>query len=134
MTNKKNFGKVTVKVAGTTFDGRQGKLWNLRKADNAGKPCFLMLRREKNNERDPHAIAVRANVDGTICKIGYVPANVACWLSKYMDDGKVVRVYRAEKDAKFVHGNKGSNLGVSMKIVYELYNAETAVAKAEVEA
>lgn len=134
MTNK-IFGKVIVNVAGTTFEGRQGKLWNLRKAENAGKTCYLTLRREENNERDANAIAVIAHVEDenkkTAFKVGYVPANVAGWLAKRMDAGMIVRAYRAEKDAKFVHGNKGVNLGIAMKIVYEVAAKETAVVEAE---
>ena len=134
MTNNKTFGKVTVKVAGTTFEKRQGKLWNLRKAENAGEKCYCTLRREPKNDRDTNAIAVIAHIeDGATCKIGYVPANVACWLAKRMDAGLIVRAYAEDTGAKFVHGNKGQNLGATIKIVYEIAQAEAAVAPAETE-
>lgn len=136
MTNK-TFAKVNVNVAGTTFDNRQGKLWNLRKAENAGKKCYCTLRREPKNERDVNAIAVIAHVEtedkNTAFKIGYVPANVACWLAKRMDAGLIVRAYAENKDAKFVHGNKGQNLGATIKIVYEIAPTEAAVAEVEAE-
>lgn len=131
MTNK-IFGKVNVKVAGTTFEGRQGKLWNLRKAENAGNKCYCTLRREPKNERDVNAIAVIAHIEeGATCKIGYVPANIACWLAKRMDAGLIVRAYAEDKNAKFVHGNKGQNLGATIKIVYEIAPTEVAVASTE---
>lgn len=136
MTNtNKVFGKVTIRVAGTTFEGRQGKLWNLRKAENAGKHVYITLRREPNNERDKNAIAVLAHIEDekkiVAFKIGYVPANVACWLAKRMDAGLIVRAYAEDKGAKYVHGNKGQNLGATIKIVYEIAETEKAVATVE---
>lgn len=119
----KTFGKVTTKVAGVTFKNRQGKLWNLRKAENAGQKVFCSLRREPNNEYDRCAIAVLAHTENSTFKIGYVPKNIAIWLAPRMDNGLLVRAYATEKNAKFVHGNKGQNLGVSIKIVYELTEA-----------
>lgn len=138
-TGKKLFGKVITKVAGTTFEGRQGKLWNLRKAQNEGKKCYLMLRRNLNNSHDKNAIEVLAHIDGEDVKnptfrIGYVPASISCWLAPRMDSGFIVRAYAEEKDKPFVHGNKGVNLGVTMKVVYELGANEVAVAEAEAEA
>lgn len=131
MTNK-TFGKIEIAVAGVTFENRQGKLWNLRKAENAGQNVYCSLRREPKNERDTNAIAVIAHTENSNFKIGYVPANVACWLAKRMDNGLVVRAYATDKGAKFVHGNKGQNLGVALKVVYELGANE--VAKAELDA
>lgn len=122
------FGKVTFNVAGVTFEKRQGKLWNLRKAESdPNRKIFLSLRREKNNERDKNAIAVIAHVSGgkhPAFKIGYVPANVAGWLAPRMDNGLMVRAYAKSKDAKFVHGGNGRNLGVTLKVVYELMPSE----------
>ena len=128
--SKPAFGKITFNVAGVTFEKRQGKLWNLRKAENdPTKKIFLSLRREKNNERDKNAIAVIAHISEgkqPIFKIGYVPANVAGWLAPRMDNGLIVRAYSKTKDAKFVHGGNGHNLGVTLKVVYELLPSEVA--------
>lgn len=125
------FGKVIVKVAGTTFDNRQGKLWNVFKAEKAGKKVQMYLRREPKNERDEHAIAVIARIeDGAFAKIGYIPADKARWMSTYMDNGLTVRAYAPEKGAKFVHGNKNVNLGVTLKVVYEIPAKAVAVAEA----
>lgn len=135
MANNKIFGKVTCNVAGTTFEGRQGKLWNLRKAQNEGKKCYLMLRRDPKNSHDPNAIEVLAHIEGDVKHptflVGYVPAKVSCWLAPRMDKNLVVRAYAKQKNAPFVHGSKDVNLGVAMKIVYELEANEVAVAKAE---
>lgn len=127
MTERKLFGKTVINVTGTTFNGRQGVLWNLRKHD---KDAYITLRRERKNEKDPNAIAVIAHTKDTKPgKIGYVPANIAAWLAKYMDEGMIVRAYRAEKDAEFVIGNgrknKG-NLGCKLRIVYELRPTDIA--------
>ena len=136
--SKPAFGKITFNVAGVTFEKRQGKLWNLRKAENdPTKKIFLSLRREKNNERDKNAIAVIAHISEgkqPIFKIGYVPANIAGWLAPRMDNGLIVRAYPKSKDAKFVHGgnaflnNERHNLGVTLKVVYELLPSEVAIA------
>ncbi len=128
--SKPAFGKITFNVVGVTFEKRQGKLWNLRKAENdPTKKIFLSLRREKNNERDKNAIAVIAHISEgkqPIFKIGYVPANIAGWLAPRMDNGLIVRAYPKSKDAKFVHGGNGHNLGVTLKVVYELLPSEVA--------
>ena len=124
------FGKITFNVVGVTFEKRQGKLWNLRKAEyDPTKKVFLSLRREKNNERDKNAIAVIAHIsDGKqpVFKIGYVPANIAVWLAPRMDNGLMVFAYAKSKNAKFVHGGNGHNLGVTLKVVYELLPSEVS--------
>ena len=128
--SKMAFGKITFNVAGVTFEKRQGKLWNLRKAENdPTKKVFLSLRREKTNERDKNAIAVIAHTGSgkqPIFKIGYVPANIAGWLAPRMDNGLMVRTYAKSTNAKFVHGGSGRNLGVTLKVVYELLPSEVA--------
>lgn len=114
---KNAFGKLTVKAAGVTFDNRPGKLWNIRKYMCTGAPITTMLRREPGNERDPHAIAVLVKTDTTVAKIGYVPANIAFWLSQKMDNGLSVRAYHG-----YVTGGAGKakNLGFTFEIVHEI--------------
>lgn len=113
----KTFGKLNVKAAGVTFEGRPGKLWNIRKYMCTGAPITTMLRREPGNERDPHAIAVLVQTDQTVAKIGYVPANIAFWLSQKMDQGLSVRAYHGT-----VTGGTGKakNLGFTFEIVHEI--------------
>lgn len=114
------YGKVTIRTAGTTFENRQGILWNLRKHE---KNAYLTLRREKNNPNDPNAIAIIAHPEGTRPgKIGHVPKETAKWLAKYMDEGSLVRAYRVKTNAPYVigAGTKTCSLGCQLKIVYEL--------------
>lgn len=126
------FNKIVFNVAGVTFENRQGKLWNLRKAEldkNRKQKVWLSLRREKTNMRDSNAIAVIAHVPGAkqpAFKIGYVPANIASWLAPRMDAGLMVRVYAKQNGAPFVHGGHGANLGVTIKVVYQLMDSELA--------
>ena len=121
----KTFGKITVKAKGVTFDGRPGKLWNIRKYMGTGAKITTMLRREPKNERDPHAIAVLVQTDQTVAKIGYVPANTAFWLSQKMDQGLSVRAYNG-----LVTGGQGNakNLGFTFEIVHEIPSVTTVPA------
>lgn len=113
------FGKILTKTAGTTFDGRQGKLWNVRKAADRGEPIVTMLRREPENPYDSNAIAVlvQAGRKGTVAKVGYVPANTAFWLAKKMDAGLVVRAFKG-----VVTGGSGKakTLGFAFEICHEI--------------
>lgn len=131
---KKVFGKVNVKAAGVSFEGRQGKLCYLRKHED---DAYLTLRREKGNAADPNAIAVIAHVKGgTTCKVGYVPAKTARWLAAYMDAKQIVRCCRVKDEMgnpmPYVTGHaktwKTSLVGCQFAIVYEL--PEKALAKA----
>lgn len=120
--------KIEVKVAGTTFNNRQGKLWNLRKNE---KDAYVMLRREINNEHDKNAIAVIAVTGKTHAKIGYVPANVALWLAPKLDAHQFVRVYRPDSKQFVTGGTKNcKNLGCTIKIVYDIEKPVMQVAPA----
>lgn len=75
-----------VNVTGTSYNNRQGKLWNLRK--NADK-AYVSLERMPKNEADPNAIKVIAHVKGQRpFEIGFLPANVAATLAPIMDSQK----------------------------------------------
>lgn len=115
--------KIEINVAGTTFEGRQGKLWNLRKHDEG---AYVMLRREKNNTHDANAIAVIAVTGTTHAKIGYVPADIALWLAPKMDNNLLVRAYRPAS-GKFVTGgnNKNMKLGCTIAIIFDVTKVET---------
>ena len=123
MNTKKTFGHTYINVAGVTFDNHQGALWNLRKHENG---AYLTLRREKTNEKDACAIQVIAHCKDTKpAKIGYVPRKTALWLSKLMDEKKIVRCgHRRENGipVPFVTGSgrDGYNLGCTLSIAYEL--------------
>lgn len=122
--------KIEFNIAGTTFEGRQGKLWNLRKHD---KGAYVMLRREKNNKYDPNAIAVIAVTGKTHSKIGYVPKDKALWLAPKMDAGLLVRAYRPAS-GKFVTGGSGKckTLGCTISVVFDITQVKVpALALAE---
>lgn len=127
---KKIFGKANMNIAGTTFNGRQGKIWALRKA----KSAFLTVRRDPNNEFDKNAVKVLAHITTvnnakSVFEIGYIPKEKAEWVAKAMDDGKIVRISKYE----VVGGGKAS-LGVKITIAHELFETEVtapAVAPAE---
>ena len=125
-----NFAKLTnIKTAGTTFEGRQGKLINARTQIQKGSDFTVMLRREPRNERDCHAIAVLLKTGDSVAKIGYVPANTAFWLSQKMDAGKTVRAC----NPTMVGGSgRATNIGVHFDIVHELDDMQTAAPAAAV--
>lgn len=112
----RKFGKIQTAARGVMIDKRQGKLWNVRKYTANGNPIITMLRREPNNPRDPHAIAILVKTDKTVAKIGYVPANIAFWLSKRMDSGLIVRAI----DGKVTGGRKVKNLGFKFTVMHEI--------------
>ena len=121
---KKIFGKAKMNVTGTTFENRQGKLQNLRKAESA----FLTVRRDKKNENDENAVKVLAhtvskNGKRSVFCIGYIPADKAVWVGPALDAGKIVRI----TNFKVVGGGKAT-LGCQITLAHELYEVEEAIA------
>lgn len=122
----KIMGKKEIKVVGVTFDGRQGKLWNLKKnLDGA----WLSLERRAADE-DKNRIYVIANVkDQRPFRIGTIPTNISFWLAPKMD----AAIARAEKnntkpaneylvrltDFEIVGGGN-MYLGVRANLIYEI--------------
>lgn len=123
MTNK-IFGKIIVKTAGTSFENRQGKLWNVRKFMAKQNSIIVMLRREPHNEHDPKAIAVLVKTGKTVAKVGYVPSDIAFWLAPKMDNGLIVR---ANGGAVTGGSGKAKNLGFTFSIAHEIPSAAAAV-------
>lgn len=121
MNTNITFGKMTVKAAGVTFQERQGKLWNIKKYAKAHDGRIItMLRREKNNQYDPNAIAVLVQTDTTVAKIGYVPADIAVWLAKKMDAGLTVRAYHGHVTDGLRTTPKNKTLGFTFDICHEI--------------
>ncbi len=120
---KKTFGKINIKITGTTFEGRQGKLWMLRKHEDG---AYLTLRRDKKNTFDENAIRVIAHAPGCrACCIGYVPKETSSWLHKCLDEKKIVRCNHIKDNGKnmpFVtgKGKQNKHLGCQLSIAYEL--------------
>jgi hypothetical protein len=113
----KRFGKVATKAYGVTYDKRQNNLWNVRKYTAKGYPITTMLRREPNNERDPHAVAVLVQTDATVAKIGYLPTDQAFWVSQKIDRGLIVHAINGH-----VTGGAGGSkiLGFSFTILHQI--------------
>ena len=119
---KKIFGKATMKLAGVSFDNRQGKLQNVRTA----KSAFLTVRRDKKNEKDPNAVKVLAHTTSkngkkSVFCIGYIPAEKAVWVANALDNNKIVRISKFE-----ITGGGKATLGCNITLVHELYETEVA--------
>ena len=111
MARTKYDNQKTIRVAGVTFDGRQGKLVTLKKASNG---AYLTLRRERSNPHDPNAVAVIAVLpNGTHMKIGYVPKSHNAELARILDSGERTRVRQFA-----VIGGAGYNYGCEMKVAF----------------
>lgn len=122
---KKVFGITSAKVAGVTFDGGQGKLWYLRKNIEG---AYLTVRHEKGNERDKNAVAVIAHCPSTNrhFQIGYMPREKALWMSRNLDAGLAIYVRSFE-----ITGGRNTNLGVTVRLNYELPNVNIALVEQE---
>ena len=83
----KFYQEFVTKIAGTSFENRIGKIWNVQKNIKAGNDVSIFLRRERTNEYDANAIAVIAKTGTTYAKLGYIPAKEAEWLAPRMDAG-----------------------------------------------
>lgn len=68
---------IETRVAGVTFDNRQGKIAYIAKNRNR---AYCFLKAEPNNAYDSNAVAVYAGVAGAggkRTKIGYIPKDLA---------------------------------------------------------
>lgn len=111
MARTKYQNQKTLRVAGVTFEGRQGKLVTLKKA---ARGAYLTLRREKNNAHDPNAVAVIAVLpNGTHMKIGYIPKSQNAEIARVLDEGNRTRVRQFS-----VLGGKGYNYGCELKVAF----------------
>ena len=113
MATGKTYGnQMTFNVAGTTYEGRQGKLIALKKA---GRGSYIVLRRETTNPHDANAIAVVCVLpNGTHMKIGYVPRGFARQLAKVVDAGGKTRV----RSYDVVGGGREFRYGCRLSVAY----------------
>lgn len=75
-----------IKVAGTSFNNNQGKLWHLKK--NMDNATFSL--RRMPTESNPNNIYIVARIKDTNKPfyIGSIPGNIAFWLAPKMDAAK----------------------------------------------
>lgn len=106
----------TVSVTGTSYNNRQGKLWNLRK--NAAN-AYVTFTREPKNEADPNAIKVIAHIKGQRpFDIGYLKKEVAAELAPVIDAGYARPwIHGFETKVTTYKGKKFVNCMVNLKLI-----------------
>lgn len=104
--------RITVSVAGVTFEGRQILLYELYLAQLNGTKLTGRLRREPENRYDPNAIAVEVDAK----HVGYVPKELAAKLAAHIDAGSTLTVteVRVTKGGDF-RTVYGARVDVEMK-------------------
>lgn len=75
---------ILVKVAGVTFEGRQGMIQKL----TGREPVKIVP--EPDNKYDKNALAVHVAHDGEIFHIGYVPRDLAATFAPLLDGEDVI--------------------------------------------
>ena len=115
MAQIKYQNEIQTKLAGVTFDGRQGYLYAVRNAP----VVYLVLRREKNNEHNANAVAVIAafgknRKELKHAHIGYLPKDLAAQMAPALDAGLKTRV----RGFSIYGGGQGRNLGCAIRIAY----------------
>lgn len=100
------------KIAGTTFDGRQGIISDLKNRGMLNYGQSLLLQREYNNKYDPNAIQVLHSQ--TKHMLGYIPKDKASDISGKIDNGTNFIAY-----VETITGGNGYNLGVNIKVCVE---------------
>lgn len=101
---------VTFRVAGVTFENRQGYLCYLEKHRN---DVYYTFRREPKNQYDKNAIAVIGHdrKENKHMQVGYVPKEYAAIFAPSMDQGRRPRISRS------MHvGGQGLTRGLELTI------------------
>lgn len=100
------------KVAGTTFDGRQGIISDLKNNGMLHHGQSLLLQREHNNKYDSNAVQVIHSQSKQI--LGYIPKDKASDIARKMDNGTNFIAY-----VEAVTGGNSYNLGINIKVCVE---------------
>lgn len=105
--------RLETRVAGTTFNGRQGYLALLAKFHPSQIAAKLV--RDQHNSHDPNAVAVVATAPSGEYLIGYLPQAVAAVVAAVLDKGLTI----ATKQLRIVGGysdfqNYGARISVAM--------------------
>lgn len=97
------------KIVGTTFENRQDILAHLEGNES------LRARREPENQYDPRAVAVDADIKGKWYPVGYIAKDKNKDIAEALDAGREVEV----KLSEVTGGDKGKNLGMNICLKYE---------------
>lgn len=100
------------KIAGTTFDGRQGIILDLKNRGMLNYGQSLLLQREYNNKYDSNAVQVIHSQTKQI--LGYIPKDTASDIARKMDNGTNFIAY-----VEAVTGGNSYNLGINIKVCVE---------------
>lgn len=100
---------IYTKLAGTTFDGRQGIISELKNANKLNTGHLLFLYREYDNEYDSNA--VRVVHPETSKMLGYIPKDISRTLAEKIDAGIDLIAF-----VESVTGGNGYNLGINIKV------------------
>jgi hypothetical protein len=105
---------LTVKVAGVTYEGRQGLIKRL----TGDEPCRIVP--EPDNPYDANALAVHvAMPDGTIAHVGYVPRELAKEVAPLLDgEAIMVRIKAITGGFETEYGDI-ANYGLLIRIFLE---------------
>jgi len=107
--NDKNTAIYYSKLVGVTFEGRQEVIATLR-----GKEP-LRVRREKDNEYDPRAVAVDVYKNDEWLPIGYIAKDKNKDISEALDAGESVYI-----SIGTITGGQGKSYGVNISLEYKL--------------
>lgn len=97
------------KIVGTTFENRQDILAHLEGSES------LRVRREPENQYDPRAVAVDANIKGKWYPVGYIAKDKNKDIAEALDAGREVEI----KISEITGGDKGKNFGMNIYLKYE---------------
>lgn len=100
------------KIAGTTFDGRQGIISDLKNRGMLNYGQSLLLQREYNNKYDSNAVQVLHSQSRQV--LGYIPKDTVSRIAEKMDKGASFIAY-----VETVTGGNGYNLGINIKVCQE---------------
>lgn len=124
------FGKMFIKAVGTSKpDKRQNSLFALRKDPKA----YLTLRHNKNGELGENTVEVLAHLsNGTVYHVGNLPSNVAFWVSRALDEGRIIRCSPRKSSVNgtnlnYVTGGGAVKMGVAFQMNFQLRQNEVEV-------
>lgn len=100
-----------IRVAGTTFEGRQAYLAKLRGGE------AVQIRPEPENKWDKNALAIHvAMPDGTVAHCGFIPRELAAELAPLLDGESVICTVDSITGGFELRDGDYANLGLTIKL------------------